>query len=124
MGSDANRMRVQDLGLGQREALLLLEALGGEAAAGLDVAAEEVTPDTLAATILFAMRTATGDLRPGAAGSLAEYEALARRIAAMDPRDLFRVERWVAGFRDAQDLGGGSAFRGTARATRSRATVH
>ena len=123
MGSDANRLRVQDLGLGRREALLLLEALGGEAA-GLDVAAEEVTPGTLAATILFAVRTATGDLRPGAAGSLAEYEALARRIAAMDPRDLFRVEGWVAGFRDAQDLGGGSTFRDTARATRSRATVH
>ena len=41
MGSGAKRLRVQDLGLSGRDALLLLDALGGEAA-DLDVAAEEV----------------------------------------------------------------------------------
>jgi hypothetical protein len=80
MGNGANRLRVQDLGLSRRDALLLLDALDGEAA-GLDVAAEEVTPGTLAATILYAVQTATGGLRPGIAGSLNEYEALAARIA-------------------------------------------
>src|SRR5918993_3821956 len=98
MGSGANRLRVQDLGLSQRDALLLLDALGGEAA-GLDVAAEEVTPGTLAATVLFAVRTATGDLRPGLAGTLAEYEALAARIGGVDPRGAFRLEGGVARFR-------------------------
>ena len=68
MGSGAKRFRVQDLGLSGRDALLLLDALGGEAA-DLDVAAEELSPGTLAATILFAVRTATGELRPGLAGS-------------------------------------------------------
>ena len=123
MGSGAKRLRVQDLGLSGRDALLLLEALGG-AAAGLDVAAEEVTPGTLAATILFAVRTATGDLRPGMAGTMAEYEALAARIGRMDPRDASRVEGWVAGFRDAEDRGGALAARRAARAERAGATVH
>ena len=39
MGSGAKRFRVQDLGLSGRDALLLLDALGGRAA-DLDVAAE------------------------------------------------------------------------------------
>src|SRR3712207_3189961 len=102
MGSGAKRFRVQDLGLSGRDALLLLDALGGEAA-DLDVAAEEVTPGTLAATILFAVRTATGDVRPGLAGAMAEYETLAARLGGMDRRVAFRVEWWVAGFRDAED---------------------
>jgi hypothetical protein len=123
MGNDAYRLRVGDLGLSGRDALLLLDALGGEAA-GLDVAADEVTPGTLAATILFAVRTATGGLRPGAAGSMAEYEALAARIAGMDPRDVFRVEGWVAGFRDAEDHWGASILRHAAWAARAGATVH
>ena len=126
MGSGAKRLRVQDLGLSGRDALLLLDALGGEAA-GLDVAAEEVTPGTLAATILFAVRTATGDLRPGLAGTLAEYAALAARIGGMDPRDASRVEGWVAGFRDAEDHGDHGralAVRRAARAERAGATVH
>src|SRR3712207_9459023 len=101
MGSGANRLRVQDLGLSGRDALLLLDALGGEAA-GLDVAAEEVTPGTLAATILFAARTATGDLRPGLAGTMAEYAALAARIGGSDPRETARGAGWVGGLRDAQ----------------------
>jgi hypothetical protein len=126
MGSGAKRFRVQDLGLSGRDALLLLDALGGEAA-GLDVAAEEVTPGTLAATILFAVRTATGDLRPGLAGTMVEYEALAARIGRMDPRDAFRVEGWVAGFRDAEDHGDHGralAVRRAARAEPAGATVH
>lgn len=124
MGSGAKRFRVQDLGLSGRNALLLLDALGGEAA-GLDVAAEEVTPGTLAATILFAVRTATGDLRPGLAGTLAEYAVLAARIGGMDPRDASRVEGWVAGFRDAEDHRGASGVRrAAARAERAAATVH
>ena len=111
MGSGANRLRVQDLGLSGRDALLLLDALGGEAA-GLDVAAEEVTPGTLAATILYAVRTATGDLRPGIAGSLHEYEALAALVAGTwTPCDVFRIEGWVAGFRDAEDHRGASIVR-------------
>jgi hypothetical protein len=123
MGNDAYRLRVAGLGLSGRDALLLLDALGGETA-GLDVAADEVTPGTLAATILFAVRTATGGLRPGAAGSMAEYEALAARIAGMDPRDVFRVEGWVAGFRDAEDHWGASILRHAACAARAGATVH
>ena len=123
MGSGAKRFRVQDLGLGGRDALLLLDALRGQAA-DLDVAAEEVSPGTLAATVLFAARTATGEPRPGLAGTLAEYEALAARIAGMDPRDAFRVEGWVAGFRDAEDRGGASAARRAARAGRAGATLH
>jgi hypothetical protein len=123
MGSGAKRLRVQDLGLSGRDALLLLDALGGEAA-DLDVAAEEVTPGTLAATILFAVRTATGDLRPGMAGTMTEYEALAARIGGMDPRDASRVEGWVAGFRDAEDHGGALAVRRAARTERAGATVH
>ena len=123
MGSGANRLRVQDLGLSGRDALLLLDALDGEAA-GLDVAADEVTPATLAATILFAVRTATGDLRPGIAGSMAEYEALAARIAGMDPRDVFRVEGWVAGFRDAEDHRGAPIVQRAARPARTGATLH
>ena len=124
MGSGAKRLRVQDLGLSGRDALLLLDALGGEAA-DLDVAAEEVTPGTLAATILFAVRTATGELRRGLAGTLAEYQALAARIGGMDPRDACRVEGWVAGFRDAEDHGRASAVRrAAARAGRAGATLH
>jgi hypothetical protein len=123
MGNDAYRLRVAGLGLSGRDALLLLDALGGETA-GLDVAADEVTPGTLAATILFAVRTATGGLRPGAAGSMAEYEALAARIAGMDPRDVFRVEGWVAGFRDAEDHWGASMLRHAAWTARTGATVH
>jgi hypothetical protein len=123
MGSGANRLRVQDLGLSRRDALLLLDALDGEAA-GLDVAAEEVTPGTLAATILYAVQTATGGLRPGVAGSLDEYEALAARIAGMDPCDVFRIEGWVAGFRDAEDHGGASIVRGAAFPAHTGATVH
>jgi hypothetical protein len=123
MGSGAKRLRVQDLGLSGRDALLLLDALGGEAA-DLDVAAEEVSPGTLAATILFAARTATGELRRGLAGTLAEYQALAARIGGMDPRDAFRVEGWVAGFRDAEDHGGASAVRRAARVERAGATLH
>jgi hypothetical protein len=87
-------------------------------------AVPELTPGTLAATILFAVRTATGELRPGLAGTLAEYQALAARIAGMDPRDAFRVEGWVAGFRDAEDRGGASAARRAARAERAGATLH
>ncbi len=123
MGSGAKRLRVQDLGLSGRDALLLLDALGGQAA-DLDVAAEEVSPGTLAATILFAARTATGELRPGLAGTMAEYEALAARIGGMDPRDALRLEGWVAGFRDAEDHGGASAVRRATRAERAGATLH
>ena len=123
MGSGAKRFRVQDLGLSGRDALLLLDALGGQAA-DLDVAADEVTPGTLAATILFAARTATGELRPGLAGTLAEYQALAARIGGMDPRDALRLEGWVAGFRDAEDHRGASAVRRATRAERAGATLH
>jgi hypothetical protein len=123
MGSGANRLRVQDLGLSRRDALLLLDALDGEAA-GLDVAAEEVTPGTLAATILYAVRTATGGLRSGVAGSMTEYEALAARIAGMDPGDVFRIEGWVAGFRDAEDHGGASAIQRATWPVRAGASMH
>ena len=123
MGSGANRLRVQDLGLSGRDALLLLNALDGEAA-GLDVPAEEVTPGTLAATILYAVQTATGGLRPGVAGSLDEYEALAARIAGLDSGDVFRIEGWVAGFRDAEDHRGASIIRHAAWAGRAGATIH
>ena len=94
MGSGAKRFRVQHLGLSGRDALLLLEALGGQAA-HLDLAPEALTPGTLAA-----------------------------RIGGMDPRDAFRVEGWVAGFRDAEDHGGASTARRAARAERAGATVH
>ena len=125
MAASPKRYRVQDLGLSGRDALLLLDALGRGAAAALDVAAEEMSPGTLAATVLFAVRTATGALRPGAAGTLAEYEALAARIAGMDPRDAFRVEGWVAGFRDAEeDHGAAPDPRRAARTERAGATVH
>ena len=70
------------------------------------------------------MRTATGELRPGQAGSLAEYGALAARIGGLDPRDAFRVEGWVASFRDAEDHGGALAVRRAARAERAGATLH
>jgi hypothetical protein len=99
------RYRLQDLGLTGRDALLLLDALGRGAVADLDVAAAEMSPGTLAATVLFAVQTATGGLRPGMVGTMAEYKALAQRIAGMDPRDAFRIEGWVAGFRDAEDHG-------------------
>jgi hypothetical protein len=42
----------------------------------------------------------------------------------MDPRDAFRVEGWVAGFRDAEDHRGALAVRRAARTERARATVH
>jgi hypothetical protein len=101
-GADGRRFRVQDLGLTERDAALLLDALGGGGeAADLGVAAAEMSPGVLAATVLFAVARATGGLRPGAAGATAEYRALAARLAAMDPRDAFRVEGWVAGFLDA-----------------------
>jgi hypothetical protein len=119
------RFRVQDLGLTERDAALLLDALGGGAAADLAVAADEMSPGTLAATVLFAVRRATGGLRPGAAGTPAEYEALAARIAALDPRDAFRVEGWVAGFADAAGAHGARpAARWVGSAGRARATVH
>jgi hypothetical protein len=118
------RYRLQDLGLSGRDAMLLIDALGHGAAADLDVAAEEMGPGTLAATILFTIRTATGELRPGAMGTMAEYEALAQRIAGLDPRDAFRVEGWVAGFRDAEDQGVAPGRRWPGIAGRARATVH
>ena len=125
MAASPRRHRVQDLGLSGRDALLLLDALGRGAATALDVPAEEISPGTLAATVLFAVRTATGGLRPGAAGTLAEYEALAARIAGMDPRDALRVEGWVAGFRDAEEHGAAPDPRRAARgARRAGATLH
>ena len=124
MGSGAKRFRVQDLGLSGRDALLLLDALGRGAATALDVPAEEISPGTLAATVLFAVRTATGELRSGLAGTLAEYEALAARIGGMDPRDALRVEGWVAGFRDAEEHGAAPDPRRAARTGRAGATLH
>ena len=118
------RYRLQALGLSGREALLLIDALGHGASAELDVPAEEMGPGTLAATVLFAIQTAIGGLRPGAVGAMAEYQALARRIARMDPRDAFRVEGWVAGFRDAEDHGAAPGLRRPAFAGRARATLH
>ncbi len=51
-------------------------------------------------------------------------EALAARIGGMDPRDAFRVEGWVAGFRDAEDHRGASTVRRATRAERAGATLH
>jgi hypothetical protein len=118
------RYRLQALGLSGRDAVLLIDALGRGAAADLDVAAEEMGPGTLAATILFTIRTATGGLRPGVVGTMAEYETLAQRIAGMDPRDAFRVEGWVAGFRDAEDQRAAPGRRWPTIAGRARSTLH
>jgi hypothetical protein len=115
---------LQDLGLTGRDALLLLDALGRGAMADLDVAAAEMSPGTLAATVLCAVQIATGGLRPGAMGTMADYEALAQRIAGMDPRDAYRIEGWVAGYRDAEEHGAAPGFRRAASAERARATVH
>jgi hypothetical protein len=125
-GARGRRFRVQDLGLTERDAELLLDALGAGEAADLDVAAAEMSPGVLAATVLFAVVRATGGLRPGAAGATAEYKALAMRIAAMDPRDALRVEGWVAGFADAAGAeGAAQAARSVRAAERSAgATVH
>jgi hypothetical protein len=120
----SKRCRLEDLGLTGRDALLLIDALGHGPAADLHVPADEMSPGTLAATVLFAVQTATGRLRPGAVGRMAEYEALALRIAAMDPRDVFRVEGWVAGFRDAEDNGDTPNCRRAAFVGRPRATLH
>ena len=116
--------RVQELGLSGRDALLLLEALGCGVTADLDVAAEDMSPGTLAATILFAVKNATGGLRSGATGTMVEYESLAARIARMDPRDAFRIEGWVAGFRDAEDQWGALEAQRAARAMRAGARLH
>jgi hypothetical protein len=116
--------RLQDLGFTGTDALLLLNALGHGAAVDLDIAAEEMSPGILAATVLFMVKTATGGLRPGAIGTIAEYEALALRIAQMDPRDAFRVEGWVAGFRDAEDHWEMLGHRRATFAGRARATLH
>jgi hypothetical protein len=124
MTVERKRYRLQALGLSGRDAMLLIDALGRGAAADLNVAVEEMSPGTLAATVLFTIQTATGGLRPGAVGTMAEYEALARRIAGMDPRDAFRVEGWVAGFRDAEDQGTAPGRRWPASAGRARATLH
>jgi hypothetical protein len=118
------RSRLQDLGLTERDALLLLDALCHDGAADLDVAAAEMSPGTLAATVLFAVQTALGGLRPGVLGTMVEYEALAQRIAGMDPRDAFRVEGWVAGFRDAEDDWSAPRLKRAASVGWARATMH
>jgi hypothetical protein len=116
--------RLEDLGLTGRDAMLLLDALGHGPAADLHVPADEMSPGMLAATVLFAIRTATGGLRPGAVGRMVDYERLALRIGCMDPRDVFRVEGWVAGFCDTADNAATPDFRQSALVGWPRATLH